>query len=132
MNKAMPSSLDLAHQFFAAWNNRDLKTIMAAFDDNCIYHNVPMQPIEGRDAIETYLGPVIDKCSEIDWKILAIAEDEDGRVLSERLDRLKMDGVWIEIPVMGVLEFKGQKISLWRDYFDLCDYENQKERLGLS
>jgi limonene-1,2-epoxide hydrolase len=128
----MPSPLNLAHQFFAAWNNRDFATIIAAFDDGAVYHNVPMKPIEGRDAIEAYLTPVMEKCSEIDWKILAIAEDPDGRVLSERLDRLKMDGVWIEIPVMGVLEFKEQKISLWRDYFDLRDYENQKIRLGVS
>jgi limonene-1,2-epoxide hydrolase len=47
------------------------------------------------------------------------AESPRGAVLNERTDRFKLDERWIELPVMGVFELRGGKISAWRDYFDL-------------
>ena len=64
--------------------------------------------------------------------MLAIAEDAKGRILNERLDRLRFSQGWLEIPIMGLLEFSEGRISLWRDYFDLQDYQQQKINLGLG
>ena len=93
---------------------------------------MPMEPINGRSEIEAYITPVIDATLSIEWTVLAIAEDAKGRILNERLDRLKFSQGWLEIPIMGLLEFSEGRISLWRDYFDLQDYQQQKINLGLG
>lgn len=125
----MTPNIALANDFFEAWNRRALDTIIDCLADDCVYHNMPMRPIRGWAPIEAYIAPVIAASSTIEWIVKAIAEDEQGRVLSERLDRLQINGNWLEIPLMGVLEFTNGKISLWRDYFDLQDYQRQKDRL---
>ena len=128
----MTSNIALAHVFFEAWNRRALDAILDCLAEDCFYHNIPMEPVLGRAAIGPYIAPIIAQCSAIEWNVKAIAEDEQGRVLNERLDRLQINGGWLEIPLMGVLEFSGGKISAWRDYFDLQDYLSQKERLSAT
>ena len=125
----MTSNIALAHAFFDAWNRRSLGAILDALTDDCLYHNMPMEPLKGRAAIEAYIAPVIARATAIEWIVKAVAEDEQGRVLSERLDRIQIDGRWLEIPLMGVLEFRDGKIGVWRDYFDLQDYQRQKDKL---
>lgn len=128
----MTPNIALAHAFFQAWNQRSLDAVLDCLAEDCLYHNIPMQPIQGRTAIEAYLAPVIAQSTAIEWIVKAIAEDERGRVLNERLDRIQTNGKWLEIPLMGVLEFDGGKISAWRDYFDLQDYQRQKDGLGAT
>ncbi|MDP6730767.1 MAG: limonene-1,2-epoxide hydrolase family protein, partial [SAR324 cluster bacterium] len=123
---------DIALGFFQAWNNRSLNGIIEFLSEDCIYHNMPMEPINGRSEIEAYIAPVIDTTLSIEWTVLAIAEDAKGRILNERLDRLKFSQGWLEIPIMGLLEFSEGRISLWRDYFDLQNYQQQKINLGLG
>ena len=41
--------------------------------------------------------------------------------MNERTDRAKIDGVWREVRVMGVFEFRDGRISAWRDYFDAAE-----------
>lgn len=128
----MTSNIGRATEFFEAWNRRSLDAIVARLAPDCRYHNMPMAPIDGREAIENYIAPVVRKAKSIDWIVIAIAEDADGRVLNERLDRLQFDNGWLEIPIMGLLEFSTDGITLWRDYFDLVDYREQRSRLGLA
>lgn len=128
----MTPNIALAHAFFQAWNERALDTILDCLAEDCVYHNMPMEPVLGRASIEAYIAPVIARSSAIEWIVKAIAEDEQGRVLSERLDRLQINGRWLEIPLMGVFEFSNGKISLWRDYFDLQDYLRQKDLLSAT
>lgn len=123
---------DIALGFFQAWNNRSLNGIIEFISEDCIYHNMPMEPINGRSEIEAYIAPVIDATLSIEWTVLAIAEDAKGRILNERLDRLRFSQGWLEIPIMGLLEFTDGRISLWRDYFDLQDYQQQKINLGMG
>ena len=54
-----------------------------------------------------------------------IAEDKDGVVLTERTDRFLVGETWIEIPVMGTFELRDGKLSAWRDYFDLAQFQKQ-------
>jgi limonene-1,2-epoxide hydrolase len=60
-------------------------------------------------------------CTGIDWEILrqtSCGTLESGVVLNERDDRVEIHGRWSTLPVAGVFEIRGGKISLWRDYFD--------------
>ena len=47
----------------------------------------------------------------------------DGALVVERTDEIVLNGVKGECPVVGVLEFTGDKIALWRDYYDRAQLE---------
>ena len=46
-------------------------------------------------------------------------------MLTERRDRFLMGGKWVELPVLAAFEFKGDKISARRDYFDMNQFTSQ-------
>ncbi len=52
---------------------------------------------------------------------------EDGpTVMNERVDRFWLPGgKKIELRVAGVFEVRDGKASLWRDYFDVADFNRQ-------
>ena len=88
------------------------------FADDGIYHNIPLAPVAGKKEIENFTS----KWIEINWDILNIIS-KDNIVISERLDRTKMEGgKFVDLPVTGVFELKNGEIKIWRDYFDLGTY----------
>ncbi len=121
------SNLERARAFFAAWEARDLAAILDAFAEECVYHNIPMAPLEGKEAIKGFCAPFLAMTSRIEWRVEALAEAANGAVLSERLDRFEFaNGKALAIPVMGVMAFDAAgKITTWRDYFDLADFQRQ-------
>ena len=56
-------------------------------------------------------------------------KNSDGIVLTERTDRFEVNGQWMDILVMGVMEFQDGLISNWRDYFDMKAYEAETSRV---
>ncbi|MEM9879804.1 MAG: limonene-1,2-epoxide hydrolase family protein, partial [Pseudomonadota bacterium] len=54
---------------------------------------------------------------------------ENGNVvMTERIDRFALaSGAHIELPVMGIFEVEGDKITAWRDYFDLAQFSAQMQ-----
>jgi limonene-1,2-epoxide hydrolase len=65
---------------------------------------------------------------ELDWVIhRQIASD--SLVLNERTDRFGKGGKWMELPVAGVFEVRDNRITLWRDYFDLTTMTDQLTEL---
>jgi|TARA_B110000914_G_C15317600_1_gene378670 limonene-1,2-epoxide hydrolase len=118
-----------ALQFIECWNNRDIDGIMGALSENCFYHNIPMDPQKGHEQIRAYLEPFVQMTSNIEWIVHNIAENSDGIVLTERTDRFEVNGQWMDILVMGVMEFQDGLISNWRDYFDMKAYEAETSRV---
>ncbi len=110
--------------FIDAWNRMDWDAIESAFADDVVYHNMPMEPLEGKAAA---MGVIRGMAPEsVNWQVVAIAENSDGLVLTERVDDFVMaGGKPLSLPVMGTFEFRGGMISAWRDYFDLASYMNQ-------
>lgn len=112
-------------RFIAAWEARDIETIVAAMAPDAVYHNIPMQALTGRDAIRAGVTPFLSGATRVVWEVHAIAATATGAVLTERLDIFEFGPKRIAIPVMGVFEFKDDLISHWRDYFDLADFQRQ-------
>ena len=115
--------------FINHWNSRDIEGIMSLLSDDCFYHNIPMEPQTGKDAIRANLEPFVQMATNIEWIVHQIAENEDGVVLTERTDRFEINGQWMSILVMGVMEFKDGLICNWRDYFDMKAYEEETSRI---
>lgn len=114
----MTANIDIVRNFIDLWNARDLEAILADMTPDCVYHNMPWEPLVGHDAIRQGLAMFVADTSAIDWQLRHISEGDDGTVLTERLDRFLVKGKWLEIAVMGVFELQGGRITHWRDYFD--------------
>jgi len=107
-----------------AFNNIDLDRVAACFTDDAVYHNIPMQPVTGAQAIRASLDGFMSSASEVQWDLLHIVA-EAGVVLTERVDRFKINDKWIALPVMGTFEVADGRITAWRDYFDLGQFQTQ-------
>ena len=112
--------------FCEAAGRCDVEAMLAFFADDAVYHNIPIQPVEGKAAIAAtlaqFLGPATTEC---EFEIVAIAS-AGGTVLTERVDRFVIGGKQIALPVMGTFEIsESGKIQAWRDYFDLQQFTAQ-------
>ncbi len=104
--------------FMATVNANNIDRIMEFFDPYCFYHNVPLEPVTGTEAIRDVLMSVLSISTEVEWTIHNIAETAGGHVMTERMDAFLMSGKWARLPVMGIFEIENGKITSWRDYFD--------------
>ena len=117
--------IDVVRAFVAAWNRMDFEAVVAALDAHVHYHNLPMEPIDGREAVRAYLEKAW-RFDEVDWQLINIAADGEA-VLTERVDNFVINGRPVSLPVMGTFEVRDGRIVAWRDYFDLADYRAQLE-----
>ena len=116
---------DVVMDFINAWNRMDWDAVEDAFTDDVCYHNMPMQPLEGKAAAVAFIRGMAPK--EVDWEVMNIAENGNV-VMTERVDKFVMaDDRVVSVPVMGVMEIEHGKISAWRDYFDLATFTAQME-----
>ncbi len=115
----------IVRDFCNAVPRRDVKALVAFFTSDAVYHNIPIAPVVGHEAIEAVLRQFLDPSSEAEFEIIALAA-VDGKVLTERIDRFVLNGKKIELPVMGAFEVTAEgKISAWRDYFDMASFTKQ-------
>jgi limonene-1,2-epoxide hydrolase len=111
--------------FCQAAARRDVEELLGFFSDDAVYHNIPIAPVRGREAIAATLRGFLDPATDCEFEVLAIAAN-GRKVLTERVDRFTINGKKIAIPVMGAFEVDAQgKISAWRDYFDLAQFTKQ-------
>ena len=119
------SNSEIVRDFIGAWNTGDMERVLSFFSDDCVYHNIPMDPVQGRDTIRAVIEGFAKPATKIDWVIREIAETPSGVVLTERIDRFQFGEKWVELPVMGTFELRAGKISAWRDYFDMAQFQGQ-------
>ena len=96
--------------FVDAWNRLDGARIHALMSDDIVYHNMPLQPVVGREAVRANLAtwPV----DEAEWILRNIAT-RGNVVLTERIDRLRRWRGWITVvPVMGRVRGRGRQDQL--------------------
>jgi limonene-1,2-epoxide hydrolase len=117
------SPAEVVRSFIAAWNANDLADVIAHLHPDVVYHNVPVEPIHGREAVRAYLFGK-GGFDWVDWKLLAIAET-GNKVLTERIDAFGIGGRDVSLPLMGIFEIEDGLIRAWRDYFDLDMYRRQ-------
>ena len=116
--------IEVVRRFCAVWSNVDPDVIAEFFTDDAVYHNIPMDPITGRDAIKSFIAGFAGGAEQIDFRVRNIVADGDV-VLTERVDVFVMPNGKVELPVMGTFEVRDGKIAAWRDYFDLKQFMDQ-------
>jgi limonene-1,2-epoxide hydrolase len=110
--------------FCHAFTRKNLDEIMGFFTEDAVYHNMPLEPAKGKDAIRATINSYLPGSDRIEFKILHTASN-GNLVFNERIDMFDMGEKRIELPVAGMFEVRGGKITLWRDYFDLQTYTKQ-------
>lgn len=110
----------IVRAFCDAWTNNDVDAIVDSFTDDATYHNIPMDPVVGRDAIETVIRGFLSGGTIAFETTHQVAQGD--LVMNERVDTANLGDRTVDIPVMGVFEMRGGKIAAWRDYFDLATF----------
>ena len=114
--------IDTVEAFINAWNTNDFDAVKAAFTDDAVYHNIPMEPVAGKTAIMAVIAGFMADVDHCDWETHFIAANGSA-VLTERTDRFKMkSGAVASVRVMGTFELDADgQIVRWRDYFDSAE-----------
>ena len=113
------SNIETVLRFIKAMHVNEKAGILAFFDDESVFNNIPMGTVEGAEAVWGVLGPLHERALSVKYVIHNIAESEDGVVLTERTDRYELEDRVAEFRVMGAFEIDGKVIRRWTDYFDM-------------
>ena len=115
------TNLRTIRDFVAAWSRLDPDELAGYFTDDGCYHNIPVGPIEGREAVRDFIAGFTAEWTETTWEIRHILAEGDI-VMAERVDRTRAGDRSVDLPCTGVFEMRDGRIRRWRDYFDLGTY----------
>jgi limonene-1,2-epoxide hydrolase len=125
----MESPIEVVRRFCAAWSeNLAAAELAAFFTDDAVYHNIPLAPVTGREAIAnniaSFIRPGAPGVESIEFRVINIAANGPV-VMTERVDAFRLPGKSFELPVMGCFEVSHGKINAWRDYFDMSQFTSR-------
>ena len=121
----MSDAIDVVQRFCGQWaKGGGVDALIEYFTDDAVYHNIPVAPVTGRDAIRATIEMFTTGVERVEFRVLHIAAAGDV-VLTERVDVFVLPDKIIELPVMGTFELRDGRIAAWRDYFDLNQYMTQ-------
>ncbi|MDX1567810.1 MAG: SgcJ/EcaC family oxidoreductase [Longimicrobiales bacterium] len=109
-------------EFFEAWERLDPEELAGYFTEDGVYHNIPTQPVQGRQNIESLIRGFIADWTETHWEVRTLMSDGNV-VVAERIDHVTAGDASLDLPVVGVFEMEDGRIAEWRDYFDLATYQ---------
>jgi limonene-1,2-epoxide hydrolase len=122
---AAPAPIEVVRDFCDRVAKGDIDALVELFADDAVYHNIPMDPIVGRDAIREALVGFLATLGEMSFDTLHILSDGPV-VATERIDHFVRDGRDIALPVAGFFEVDADgRITAWRDYFDMAMFTSQ-------
>lgn len=118
------SADQLVTEFCKLWASADPERLAEYFTEDATYHNIPMAPVQGREAIKEFIAGFLAAFDGIDFNVHR--QLSDGQlVMNERTDVMRRkDGEEFPLPVVGVFEVRNDRIAVWRDYFDMAAVTN--------
>jgi limonene-1,2-epoxide hydrolase len=100
-----------------AWRVMDWRKVADMFTPDGALHSMMVEPIVGREAIYKRVSGLGDGLESITLNIRHMGVI-DGILYMERADEFVIRGREGSAPVVGVLEFDGPLIKIWREYYD--------------
>jgi limonene-1,2-epoxide hydrolase len=94
--------VEVGQAMIAAWNAMDWDAAAALMTEDAVLHSMMIDPIVG---------------SSIDLQVRNMGV-VNGTLYMERLDTFVCNGKPGATPVCGALEFEGDRIKVWREYYD--------------
>src|SRR5262245_61898354 len=100
----------LVTDFCQAWSRLKVEEILGYLTDDCFYHNIPMEPCVGKEAVRKFVEPFLKNAQSANFAI-KYTTSAGNMVMNERVDRFVMGPKTIELPVAGVFEIRNGKIA---------------------
>jgi limonene-1,2-epoxide hydrolase len=100
-----------------AWRALDWRKVADMFTPDGVLHSMMVEPIVGREAVYKRVSGLGDGLESITLNIRHMGVI-DGILYMERTDEFVIRGKPGSAPVVGVLEFEGPLIKIWREYYD--------------
>ena len=127
--REIESPIEVVRRFCAAWSeNVGAAELAAFFTDDAVYHNIPLAPVTGREAIAhtiaSFIRPGAPGIESIEFGVINIAANGPV-VMTERVDVFRLRDKSFELQVMGIFEVRDGKINAWRDYFDMNQFTSR-------
>ena len=122
------SSAKVVKAFVDSWAKASLDETVGYLAEDVHFVNVPIpKPVEGRAKAREFLEPFFVKDPlivpfQFQTEIKQILSDGPN-VMVERVDTFKIAGKQWSIPVVAVFEVKNDKITVWKDYFDMGQFQ---------
>lgn len=100
-----------------AWHRKDWRACADLLAPDGVLQSMMLEPVVGRETFHERIRKMEQPNKDVTLHIQRIGVI-GGALFVERSDEVVIDGVSRRIPVVGVLEFRGPLISLWREYYD--------------
>lgn len=113
-------TLDLVKGLILDWRKKSIEGVLARVTDDIVwYSHVGTAPKVGKVQMKAFLDVFGGGISEVKWRIFGYSISGQQVFLEGADDFVLLpDKRRVAIPYAGVLTFKGNLISEWRDYFD--------------
>jgi limonene-1,2-epoxide hydrolase len=118
--RAMTDRFEIYRSVIAAWKAKDIDAVLGHMSDDIVWHYAAAiaRPLRGKAAARRFLEGFAARVGEVRWRVFHYAITGD-RLFVEGVDEFfSKDGARVATPYAGVLEFQGDLIVGWRDYFD--------------
>ena len=97
---AMSSSpADVVRRFCDAWAQFDIEEIMAFFTDDSVYHNIPIDPVVGKDGIRATVAMFTTGADKIEFRVRHLVAD--GLDVGDTSVGQRLHGATEEVTVVG-------------------------------
>ncbi|MEL6364446.1 MAG: nuclear transport factor 2 family protein [Pseudomonadota bacterium] len=117
----MTARIDLFRAVIETWRDtQDVDAVLSKMTDDVVWHYsaATKAPKIGKDGAREFLDSFKENVRNPRWRIFEYAENGDT-LFVEGVDEFDTpDGKTVVIPYAGVIEFRGDLICGWRDYFD--------------
>ncbi|GLK52508.1 nuclear transport factor 2 family protein [Maricaulis virginensis] len=117
----MSRKTEILQSIIDVWcRDQDIDAVLTHLSDDLVWHYsaISQPPKHGKAGAREFLEAYKAKVRNPHWRIFRIAETEDA-LFVEGVDAFDTaDGHHAVVPYMGILEFDGDLITGWRDYFD--------------
>ncbi|WP_332764418.1 limonene-1,2-epoxide hydrolase family protein [Phenylobacterium sp.] len=100
-----------------AWRDLDWRKVADMFAPDGVLHSMMVDPIVGREAVYRRVRGLGEDLASITLNIRQMGVI-GGVLYMERVDEFVIAGRPGSTPVVGVLEFDGPLIKVWREYYD--------------
>jgi limonene-1,2-epoxide hydrolase len=122
----------IVREFLAAWGEGDARKLADYFTEDAVFRMMPRDPVRDREPIHEDFKAQLAWTTDCDFEITSVAT-VGNTVFTERIDRMKIAGAPVELPVVGVFEVNDDgKFAAWRDYFDMNAVMTQLSAAGIG
>lgn len=100
-----------------AWQAKQWRVCADLLAPDGVLHSMMLEPVVGREVFYERMVKLERPNKQIRMHIHRIGVI-DGAVVAERTDEIIVDGHSRNVHVVGIMEFTGPLVSVWREYYD--------------